>query len=398
MTDNEFAHWLLDGDAASEEKIRACLDVLDRRNDRIERVGKCACHLLYRAIEGRFHDRRLVAMVGRAVDMAEHSTSESRLQKSRWFGSISIALAYYLILAEQNMDDAIVALDEMLDMRAVDDHPQNVLNIQRASMLLAAIHISRKEIEAANRAIVFGANAFRRAASLVRLDRPWIGLMDEMRRWVNALGVGVSLSGCIGNEVIDSPFVFDAFCFEPQEPFRRALRKILLEQSHPSTPINRRGLAAMFNGHAVELGVARGDFSRMILQNGECRRLWSVDRWSDHHDLAEYHKAASMLIGIRPGVCIPLRMTFDEALPLFADSSLDAIYIDGYAGGGQENGETLRMWWPKVKRGGLFAGHDYDSQFPATIKAVDAFSSATGFKFEVTEETEGCASWYGRKA
>lgn len=398
MTDSEFAHWLLDGDAASEEKIRACLDVLIGRDDRLERVGKCACHLLYRAIEGRFHDRRLVAMVGGTMDMAKHSTSESRLQKSRWFGSIAIALAYYLILVEQNTDNAITALDEMLDMRAVDDHPQNVLNIQRASMLLAAIHISRKEIEAANRAIAFGANAFRRAASLVKLDHSWIGLMGEMRRWVNALGVGVSLSGCVGDDTIDSPLVFDAICSEPQEPFRRALRKVLHQQADPSAPINRRGLAAMFSGNAVELGVARGDFSRMILQNGECRRLWSVDRWSDHHDLAEYHKAASMLISTSPGVCIPLRMTFDEALPLFADSSLDAIYIDGYASGGQEGGATLANWWPKLKVGGLFAGHDYDPKWQPTIDAVDRFAAETGFVFSLTVESEGFPSWYGRKS
>ena len=96
-------------------------------------------------------------------------------------------------------------------------------------------------------------------------------------------------------------------------------------------------------------------------------------RWTDHHDPKEYIEASRMLVQFGRGRCVPLRMTFREALPLFKDGSLDFCYVDGYAAGGQENGQTLEDWWPKLRPGGIFGGHDYDSKWPATQKAVHAF-------------------------
>jgi hypothetical protein len=50
------------------------------------------------------------------------------------------------------------------------------------------------------------------------------------------------------------------------------------------------------------------------------------------------------------------------------------IYIDGYAHTGQEGGQTLRDWWPKLAPGGVFAGHDYDlAAYPQTVCAVNDF-------------------------
>ncbi len=45
-----------------------------------------------------------------------------------------------------------------------------------------------------------------------------------------------------------------------------------------------------------------------------------------------------------------LRMRFDEALPLFDESSLDFIYVDGYAHDGEPDGQTFREWFPKPAR------------------------------------------------
>ena len=48
---------------------------------------------------------------------------------------------------------------------------------------------------------------------------------------------------------------------------------------------NREALAtALFHGEGVELGVAKGAFSELILRTSRVRRLWGVDRWTDHHD------------------------------------------------------------------------------------------------------------------
>jgi hypothetical protein len=76
-------------------------------------------------------------------------------------------------------------------------------------------------------------------------------------------------------------------------------------------------------------------------------------------------------------------MTFDEALPLFKDASLDFIYVDGYAHTGQDGGATLATWYPKLKPGGFFAGHDYHPRWKPTMEAVDAFTRQHELHFAV---------------
>ncbi len=79
-------------------------------------------------------------------------------------------------------------------------------------------------------------------------------------------------------------------------------------------------------------------------------------------------------------------MTFEEALPLFANETLDFIYIDGYAHAGQENGKTLEQWWPKLKQGGIFSGHDYHPKWPKTQNVVDSFAAKHSLNLFLTSD------------
>lgn len=398
MNDREYSDWLTAGNPAAEEKMTICLETAKACSGSMERIGKSACHIIYRAIDGYPITPLVVNQIaGRALDYADFSKTEGRVMKSRWRGSVAIAYAYYAIIKMGLMDEAAVILDSMLEMDAIDSHPQNVLNIQRAALLLAAINIRRGRKEEAGRCIDFMNSAYRRATASVNLRHEWFGITKELQRWVNAVGIGICLGLCNGDQIHDAPFIYDAFMIERQEPFRSAFDMAIRGHGEVVGQIDRGGLAALFCGNAVELGVARGAFSRMILENGRCTKLWSIDRWSDHHDITEYFRAVTTLSSVAPHISSPLRMTFDEALPLFADESLDAIYIDGYANAGQEGGETLENWWPKLKRGGLFSGHDYHAEWPKTIEAVDAFAAKHGFKFSLTVEQEGYPSWFGRK-
>ncbi len=92
---------------------------------------------------------------------------------------------------------------------------------------------------------------------------------------------------------------------------------------------------ALFGGTGAELGVAAGDFSDAILRHcPSVTLLWSIDRWSDHHDVQEHWHAADRLAvyGARSRVC---RCTFDEAASMIPDGSLNWCFIDGYAHTGQ---------------------------------------------------------------
>jgi predicted O-methyltransferase YrrM len=62
--------------------------------------------------------------------------------------------------------------------------------------------------------------------------------------------------------------------------------------------------------------------------------------------------------GLQPYVS-QLTTTSRQAAALFGDAAVDAVFLDGdheYEGVLQD----LRCWYPKVKPGGLLAGHDYD--------------------------------------
>jgi hypothetical protein len=131
-------------------------------------------------------------------------------------------------------------------------------------------------------------------------------------------------------------------------------------------------------GVGVELGVANGIFSELILSKSTLDYLYSIDMYGDRkHPVAQYKSALVRLAPYRARNSI-LRMRFDEASSLFPDQYFDFIYVDGFAANGEEGGTTFYDWWPKLKRGGVFAGHDYSPDWPLVVKAVDRFIAETG--------------------
>lgn len=66
----------------------------------------------------------------------------------------------------------------------------------------------------------------------------------------------------------------------------------------------------------------------------------------------------------------PLRMTSLDASLKFEDKSLDFVFIDA----SHEYAHVLLdidAWLPKVKSGGILAGHDYTPSWPGVVKAVN---------------------------
>jgi predicted O-methyltransferase YrrM len=113
----------------------------------------------------------------------------------------------------------------------------------------------------------------------------------------------------------------------------------------------------------VEVGVLRGLGSEAILRQSKIKRLYSIDYWSheDKSDLSnseDYLHAALRLFKYEDRSVI-INMDANEASTLFGDDSLCFVYID--AGLTYDlYYEHLETWWPKVKPGGVFAGHLFD--------------------------------------
>jgi hypothetical protein len=150
------------------------------------------------------------------------------------------------------------------------------------------------------------------------------------------------------------------------------------------------------NPTGVELGVAEGTFSERLVafRKPQLMHLYSIDMWRGDrgHDTEEYKKALRRLLPYRERSTV-LRLSFAEALDLFPDANFDFIYVDGYAHTGQENGRTLREWWPKLKPGGLFAGDDYRDQWPLVMEEVDRFVNERGLDLLVFTPTEIEDKW-----
>lgn len=118
----------------------------------------------------------------------------------------------------------------------------------------------------------------------------------------------------------------------------------------------------------VELGSFKGEFAKTIL-SGWKGKLFMVDVWrpmsNEEYDDISNHKnhidAYSIAMGNIKGFesrGFMLRMDGNEASKLFADESLDFVYIDAnhtY----EAVKEDLNNWYRKVKSGGLIMGHDY---------------------------------------
>jgi hypothetical protein len=140
-------------------------------------------------------------------------------------------------------------------------------------------------------------------------------------------------------------------------------------------PIKDRGqLAQMvqslgYTGIGVEVGVLNGDYSDYFLTHWKsCSGWFAVDPWTyqktyDDGANAEqkiqderYHSVVRRLAKF-PHAHV-LRNYSDTAVRLFEDESIDFVYIDARHDYSSVLND-LRTWWPKIKVGGIVAGHDF---------------------------------------
>lgn len=153
-----------------------------------------------------------------------------------------------------------------------------------------------------------------------------------------------------------------------------------------TTLVNRDDITKLLpvDGIGAELGVATGQFSRRLLEKSHLRFLYSIDMYAGDrgHDVEQYKQALRALAPYRYRNSI-LRMRFDEAVDLFENEYFDLVYVDGYAHTGEEEGRTIREWYPKVRRGGILAGDDYHERWPKVVEHVDAFARNHGLELHV---------------
>ena len=121
----------------------------------------------------------------------------------------------------------------------------------------------------------------------------------------------------------------------------------------------------------AEVGVDYGDNSYLLLKYSEIGRLYSIDQWRGKWSFRKSEAEAKLQrFDYRSKIIQePSRLASER----FEDQSLDFVYIDAdhrYPAIKQD----IEVWFPKVKIGGIFSGHDYVvAKKCDVIRAVDEF-------------------------
>ncbi len=148
---------------------------------------------------------------------------------------------------------------------------------------------------------------------------------------------------------------------------------------------------ASARAHFVEVGAWRGRstayLARRIKESGKNIRLDVVDTWKGTSNEPEHSRLLKkmrkplyqqFLTNMRRAdvldlVC-PVRRTSLSAATRYAKQCLDFVFIDAdhtY----QAVQQDLAAWFPKVREGGVFAGHDYSGNWPGVVQAVNEFAT-----------------------
>lgn len=142
----------------------------------------------------------------------------------------------------------------------------------------------------------------------------------------------------------------------------------------------------------VELGVWFGQSlcyaGVEIINSGKNIKLYGVDSFlrgdqpspDAEEDPERYSEALRFTDPVKDVVTI-LKGNTHKVYEQFPDESIDFLFIDAnhtY----EDVMKDLQYWYPKIKKGGLVCGHDYEHPWPGLIKAVDEFFGKENFEVE----------------
>lgn len=165
----------------------------------------------------------------------------------------------------------------------------------------------------------------------------------------------------------------------------------------------------------AEIGVFRGKTSAALLRHFPTLKLLMIDTWAPPAPGSSYAKSGDGKLKNTPK---QWREHYDAAIDatqfalhrraiwradalsdlsdaiselsnrrgLLGEADFDFVFLDAdhsYKG----TKKALKMWVPRVRSGGLVAGHDYRQSYPGVIRAVDEAIEAGGFSIQRSSGT-----------
>jgi len=158
------------------------------------------------------------------------------------------------------------------------------------------------------------------------------------------------------------------------------------------------------NMKIAELGIFKGEFSKIILEKVSPSELFLVDLFPE--EICSGDKDGNNIVWVN------LEQMYDQIVEEFKqfqhikviksytsdflnsleDEYLDAVYIDAdhsYEGVKLDLNLSLK----KVKKGGIIMGHDYTyDKFPGVVNAVNQFCENNNLKIDILTE-DGCPTY-----
>jgi predicted O-methyltransferase YrrM len=132
------------------------------------------------------------------------------------------------------------------------------------------------------------------------------------------------------------------------------------------------------DGTFVELGAWLGKSSAYLCDTATSQEIIIIDTWKGSlNELTTTHKLATEIdiykvfvqnMGSRKYKAI--KATSKAISKKFANESLDVVFID-LTHTYEAVKEDIKLWLPKVKKGGYIAGDDYHEHWQGVIQAVD---------------------------
>lgn len=157
-------------------------------------------------------------------------------------------------------------------------------------------------------------------------------------------------------------------------------------------------------GIGVEVGVKLGTYSAYLLRHWNGRVLYSIDPYdqpagapfSPHIATEDEYLVAVKALERFGGRSLLVRQASPGAAELFDDGALDFCYIDALHDY-EPVKQDIAAWYPKVKQGGILAGHDYLDGMHRGVeygvkRAVNEFCAAHSLKPVITREHD-TTSW-----
>ena len=163
------------------------------------------------------------------------------------------------------------------------------------------------------------------------------------------------------------------------------------------------------NNKIVEVGVAYGQNAKLVLDKWKGDKMYLVDPYVKQ-DISQYAsnmenvdfdamlKWATEHLEPHKGRYEFIRKFSHEAANDFENGSLDYVYLDGnHQNPVFEN--DIRVWIPKIKKGGILGGHDYMNLDTPTYKCdvkmtVDDYVYHNGYQLHLTNDDDHVDSWF----